>query len=123
MSNTLSSIKTKIGAIQFGLLRFNESNEQQTLQVKMVENEGPVLNCVVTDPAHGKKLLNKQVNLIQRHHDDYLYIAGKVTDEGELNRKVLAVMITKACWFVRKSKGNVSWLQQKYFYEPLPMGA
>src|SRR5688572_7738585 len=99
MSKTLSSIKHKIGAIQFGLLRFNESNEQQTLQVKLAENEGPILNCVVTDPVHGQKLLNKQVNLIQKHHDDYLYIAGKVTDEGELNKKILEVKITKACWF------------------------
>ncbi|HYC40399.1 MAG TPA: hypothetical protein VEB63_07900 [Chitinophagaceae bacterium] len=119
MSNALASIKHKVGSIQFGLLRFHEQNRQQTLQVKVAENDGPVLNCVVTDPTPRKTLLNKHVNLIQKYHDDYLYIAGRVTEEGELNKKVLAVQITKACWFVRKSKGSVSWLQQKHVYDPL----
>jgi hypothetical protein len=118
-NKTLSSIKTKIGAIQFGLLRFSDANEQQTLQVKLAENDGPSLNCILTDTAYNRKMLNKQVNLIQKYHDDYLYIAGKVTDEGELNKKVLAVQITKACWFVRKSKGSISWLQEKYVYDSL----
>jgi hypothetical protein len=122
MSKSLSSIKHKIGAIQFGLLRFNTSDEQQTLQVKVAQNEGPILNCVLTDMVPTQKLLNKQVNLIQKYHDDYLYIAGTVTDEGQKNKKVLAVTIMKACWFVKKSKGNISWLQQKHVYDSLQKG-
>jgi hypothetical protein len=33
------------------------------------------------------------------------------------SKRILSVEITKACWFVKRSRGNVSWLQQKYIYE------
>lgn len=118
MNKTLRNIKQKMGAIQFGLLRMRDNEERiTTLQVKLAENEGIMLSCLVTDALHGKKLLNQTVNLIQKCHNDYLYIAGKVTDEDKTSNKILSVEITKACWFVKKSKGDVSWLQQKYIYE------
>jgi len=119
MNKTLSSIKKKMGNIQFGLLRFQEKNRQMTLQVKVAENEGTLLSCMLTDVAPQKKMLTKHVSLIQKCHDDYLYIAGMIVDEMQMSRKILTVQITKACWFVKKSKGNVSWLQQKYIYESL----
>jgi hypothetical protein len=107
-----------MGAIQFGLLRMRDNDEKvTTLQVKLAEHEGAFLSCLVTDTLPRKKLLNRTVNLIQKYHNDYLYIAGKVTNEMQNSKKILSVEITKACWFVKKSKGSVSWLQQKYIYD------
>jgi hypothetical protein len=119
MNKTLRNIKQRMGAIQFGLLRLRDQDEQvTTFQVKLAENEGAMLSCLVTDSVPRLGLLNKSVNLIQKYHNDYLYIAGKVTDEMQSGKKILSVEITKACWFVKKSRGSVSWLQQKYVYEP-----
>ena len=118
MNKTLKNIKQRAGAIQFGLLRVQNSAEPVTLQVKVAENEGEMLSCLLTDevPRHG--LLNKQVNLVQKYQDDYLYIACRVKDEMPIGKKIISLEILKACWFVKKTKGNISWLQQKYIYEP-----
>src|SRR5437868_328169 len=105
MSENLDCIKQKIGAIQFGLMRFQDQDEQLTMEVKIADNEGELLSCIITD-SPGKKLLNKRVNLIQKYRDDYLYIAGKVTNELQKNTQILAVHITRACWFVKMSKGK-----------------
>src|ERR1700730_2427388 len=111
MNKSLNCIKQKIGIIQFGLLRYRDRDQQLSLQVKVAENEGALLSCIITDVLPGKKMLNRNVRLIQKYNDDYLYIAGKVMDEMEKNKKILSVHITKACWFVKKSRGSVSWLQ------------
>ena len=118
MNKTLKNIKQRAGAIQFGLLRVHDMDDQCTLQVKVAENEGDMLSCLVTDEVPGQGILNKNVNLIQKYHDDYLYIAGRVMDEMPNGKKILSLEITRACWFVKKTKGNISWLQQKYIYEP-----
>ena len=119
MNKTLKNIKQRAGAIQFGLLRVTDKKEQVTLQVKVAENEGDMLSCLVTDEMPGKGILNKHVNLIQKYHDDYLYIAGRVKDEMSNGKKILSLEITRASWFVKKTKGNITWLQQKYLYEPV----
>jgi len=118
MMNTrkLSLIKKRIGDVQYGLLRFEDKNEQLTLQVKVTVNEDTSLNCIVTD-EYSQKLMNKNVHLIQKYHDEYLHIAGKVSGEIKKNNRVLAVEIERVCWFVRRSKGSISWLSQKCLYE------
>ena len=116
MLDKLDCIKQRAGAIQFGLMRFRENNENRTMEVKLADSDGELLSCITADNPY-KRLLNKRVNLIQKYHDDYLYIAGRVTNEGQKNKKVLAVQITRACWFVKKSKGSTSWLQEKYVYD------
>jgi hypothetical protein len=115
-NKNLSLIKQRIGDIQCGLLRFEDKNKQVTLQVKVTANEDTSLNCIVTN-EYSQKLVNKNVHLIQKYRDDYLHIAGKVSGEIEKNNRILAVQIERACWFVRQSKGNVSWLRQKCLYE------
>src|SRR5258705_10247833 len=115
-NKNLSLIKQRIGDIQCGLLRFEDKNKQVTLQVKLTANEGTSLNCIVTN-EYPQKLVNKNVHLIQKYHDDYLHIAGKISGEIKSNNRILAVQIERACWFVRQSKGNVSWLRQKCLYE------
>jgi len=120
MDNKLYLIQQKIGAIQFGLLRFKDKDANHTLQVKTTANEDNSLNCVVTDDSPRKRLVNKSVHLIQKSHNDYLYITGEIDDEVNRKGKILSIRILKACWFVRRSKGSVSWLQEKYIYEKFP---
>ena len=119
MDKDLNSIIKKIGSIQFGLLRFNDRKKQLTLQVKATTNEDDTsLNCLITEDVSHPKLINKNIHLIQKYHEDYLYTTGKVIMEGQSNNRILFVRIVKAHWFVRKSKGNVSWLQEKLMYAP-----
>jgi hypothetical protein len=120
MNKQLQHIQQKIGAIQLGLLRIRDEKVKLTLQVKTSTNEDNSLNCVVTDEVPKRKLINKNVNLIQKSHNDYLYITGQVSDEVNGKGKILSIVILKACWFVRRSKGNISWLQEKYTYENFP---
>ena len=119
MNKSLKSIKQRVGNIQFGLLRVRDENDNFTLQVKIAENDGMMLSCLITDTVPGQDLLYKNVTLIQKSQGDYLYISGIITDELAKNKKILSVEINKACWFIKKSRGNVSWLQQKYLYETL----
>jgi len=119
MDKDLNSIIKKIGSIQFGLLRFNDRKKQLTLQVKATTNEDDTsLNCLITEDVSHPKLINRNIHLIQKYHEDYLYTTGKVIMEGQSNNRILFVRIVKAHWFVRKSKGNVSWLQEKLMYAP-----
>jgi hypothetical protein len=119
MDKDLNSIIKKIDSIQFGLLRFNDRKKQLTLQVKATTNgDDTSLNCMITDDVNHPKLINKNIHLIQKYNEDYLYTTGKVIMEGQSNNRVLFVRIVKAHWFVRKSRGNVSWLQEKLMYAP-----
>jgi hypothetical protein len=120
MNKELLYIQQKIDSIQSGLLRFRDKDAQMTLQVRATTNDDDSLNCIVTDNSPRNKLLNRNVNLIQKNHDDYLYINGTVSEEINKKNKILSIHILKASWFVRKSEGNVSWLQEKYIYENLP---
>ena len=117
MEKIRPDIRQKIGAIQIGLLRYDQKGKKLSLPVRISVEENDSLNCVITDlPA--QQLLNKDVTLIQRDHDNYLYIGGHISREIQNNTLVLSVDITKACWFVRKSKGSVTWLQEKCVYMP-----
>lgn len=118
MRNKLHVIQQKIDSIQFGLLRLRDGEDHRnTWQVRTTANDDNSLNCIITDEAPRRKLVNKNVNLIQKYRDDYLYITGTVDEEVNRKGKILSIRILKACWFVRKSRGGVSWLQEKYIYE------
>jgi len=119
MKKDLDSIIKKIDSIQLGLLRFKDKKKQLTLQVQATTNgDDDSLNCLITDDINHPKMINKNIHLIQKYHEDYLYVAGKVVMEGSSNNNILHIRIVKAHWFVRRSKGNVSWLKEKYMYEP-----
>jgi hypothetical protein len=117
-AETLLLIKQRIANIQYGLLRFHDKNAQVNLPVKVTVNEDASLNCIVINGHAGGKFINKNVNLIQKYHDDYLHITGKVSAEIQKNSRILSFEIVRLCWFVRESKGCVSWLRQKYLYDP-----
>lgn len=116
MSKKLHLISQKIQAIRYGLLRFQEGGNQQTMQVSTSMDDGVHLSCIIRE-ADEMPLLNKRVSLIQKHKDDYLYISGEIDDEVKLNCKVVSFRIAKACWFTRKRRGNTVWLQEKYIYQ------
>lgn len=118
MNKKLLEIQQKIGKIQNGLLRIrDEKNARQTLHIKATADEDDLLNCVVTDDPANHEMLNTEVAIIQKSHDDYLYITGQVENQVTKKGKILSIRILKACWFVRKRKGSVSWLQEKFVYE------
>ncbi len=77
-NKSLLLIKKRISDIQCGLLRFHDKDQQLAVPVKVSVNEDSSLNCIVIDEFNGHRLRNKTVNLIQKYHEDYLHISGKV---------------------------------------------
>ncbi len=121
MNTQLNRIQQKIDKLQQGLLRIRDKQGQLTLQVKATANDDASLNCIVVEDSPAERLINRRVNLIQKSYNDYLYITGKVNAEVQKGCRILSIKILKACWFVRMSNGNTSWLREKYTFEtPLP---
>ena len=117
MKKKMFYIGQKIDAIQFGLLRFRNKKGRVALEVRIrVDNENSLL-CFVEEKTDLRKLVNKNVNVIQHSGDDYLYITGQVEENTKKIAKTISVRILKACWFVRKTKGELSWLQKKHIYD------
>jgi len=116
MTKKLHLIGQKIQAIRYGLLRFGEGTELQTMQVSTSMDDGIHLNCIIRE-GEETPLLNRRVCLIQKNKDDYLYVSGQIDDEVKANCKIVSLRIAKACWFTRKRKGNTVWLQEKYIYQ------
>ena len=120
MNKKLRYISQKIDDIQFGLLRYHDKQDRVTMHVTAKTIEDNTLICITTDSEDLKKLANKKVNLIQKSEDDYLFISGEVKEKPDRNKKILFISIVKACWFVRKSRGTLSWLQEKHIYDISP---
>ena len=118
MDNTLQKILRKVESVQVGLLRAENKNEKILLQARAGSNQD-LLNCVVHKQEEDTLSYDfRQVNLIQKDKQDYLYITCRVKEQTQNNKAVVMSMeVLKACWFTRRSKGSVSWLQQKYSYE------
>ena len=120
MNKKLRHIIRKIDAIQFALLRYHDKKGRITRHVKVKTNDNNSLICTLTYNEDLKKLRNKRVNLIQKSEDDYLYISGQITETTAQDEKEICICVLKACWFVRKSRGSLSWLQEKHIYDILP---
>jgi RNase P/RNase MRP subunit p29 len=112
------TIHEKICSIQLALLRYKHDGKQMTLHVKIAVDENDSISCLVPENLPSHKLLNKQVALIQKDRENYVYIGGRITREAQKNKLLLSIEIKKACWYVRKFKGSVSYLQEKYLYLP-----
>ncbi len=119
MNKKLYQIQQKINHVQFGLLRFQDNKGLLAMEVKTTANDDASLNCIITDDSSCYPMAVKNVNLIQKNQDDYLYIVGEVMGEMQENGKILSIHIMKASWFVRKRKGRLSWFKEKYVYETL----
>ncbi|MCG2617166.1 hypothetical protein LZZ85_22915 [Terrimonas sp. NA20] len=118
MSNALKIIQQKINAIQSGLLKFRVKDSPVSLQVKAASGTDHCFDCVTEDEVKG--LQNKQVRLVQKYKDDYIYITGKVESVVKKNKTIISIIILKACWFVRASEGSLTWLEEKQVYERQP---
>jgi len=118
MNLTLQKILRKVESVQVGLLRAGASNEKILLQARAGSDQD-FLNCVVQKPAESPVNYHfRQVSLIQKDKQDYLYITCQVREQIQNHKAVIMSMeVLKACWFTRRSKGSVTWLQQKYTYE------
>jgi len=114
-----NSIHQKICSIQLALLRYRHEGKQMTLHVKIAVDEEDKISCVVSGDLPVYKLQNKNVVLIQKDRENYMYIGGRITRESKKNKLLLSIDIKKACWYIRKSKGSVSWLQEKCQYVPM----
>jgi len=115
MNSSLFLISQKIDKLQHGLLRFHDKAGKITLHVKAVSNEDASFNCIV-EGSFDKRLYNRNVNLIQKSYNDYLYVSGKVSAETQQGAKIMSIRITKACWFERMKKGSLTWLKEKYTF-------
>ena len=118
MSNKLNVILQEVISIQAGLLRFRHREKQQNLQVKVVFGGESSLHCVITgDLPANIKIRGKKVHLIQKYNDNYFFISGFILREVQETTRILSLGIIKASWFVRKRRGSVTWLREKYTYE------
>jgi hypothetical protein len=113
-----NSIHEKICSIQLALLRYKHEGKQMTLHVKITVDENDRINCIASEDLPSHKLVNKHVVLIQKDHDNYMYIGGRVTRQAQQTKLLLSIDIKKACWYIRKFKGSVSYLQEKCLYLP-----
>jgi hypothetical protein len=118
--DTLNKILQKIGTVQLGLLRTENDNGKLTWQARAGTNEN-LLNCIIENSDIDISLLSRTVSLVQKDKENYLYITCRVTDEVKRNSVVvMSLEVLKACWFTRRSRGTMRWLQEKYMYEAYP---
>ena len=116
--NIMNSICKKVDEINIGLLRCREKNKTISMQVTAKCVEEDRLECYANSKEDLRMLKNKMVNLIQKHDNDYLYISGLAEKVlPGIGGKILSIRIYKACWFVKQSKGTLSWLREKYVYD------
>jgi hypothetical protein len=118
MNKALQSIQQKINMIQTGMLRFKRKDNQVSLQVKAASAGETSFDCITEEEVKG--LHNKEVSLVQKHKDDYIYITGKVKTVVKNKKTIISISILKACWFVKESEGTLTWLEEKQVYEKDP---
>jgi hypothetical protein len=119
MKSALYKILKKVEAVQLGLLRC-ENNEKRLLLQARAGTDEEFVNCIVNTDAWDISLLSQNVSLIQKDKQDYLYITCRVKEEIRKDAAAIVSMeVLRACWFTRKSRGSVTWLQEKYMYEAM----
>jgi hypothetical protein len=118
MNNKLNTIIKAVTSIQVALLRFRDKEERQNLHVKIAYSGDNSLHCSITgEIPPGMKIDDNKVNLVQKYQGNYFFISGYIPDEMQGIPRILSIVITKATWFVRKSRGSVTWLREKHTYE------
>jgi hypothetical protein len=110
----IQAIRNKVNQIGLGLLRLKEDDTYESLQVNAQFDSDHILRCYVHRRADIRPFENKFVSLVQKKQDEYLYLAGQVEDVSPARGgKIISIRIFKASWFIRKSRGSLSWLQEK----------
>lgn len=119
MNRNFYPIGQKINAIKKGLLKYSEGEETITQHVVMKSYNEKMLLCALVEtgkPAF-RNMTNRRVNLIQKSNNDFIYLSGVVEEKADLNKRTLHIRLFKASWFIKKSKGNLSWLQEKHVFD------
>jgi len=117
----LNSILRAVSSIQSGLLKVSNGENRQSYQVRVTSGDDNSLHCVISDEVPPKtRIRNKPIHLIQKYHDDYFFISGQVDNIVRNNTRILSIAVYKACWFVRKRRGSVTWFSEKCIYEHQP---
>ncbi len=116
-NSNLENIHRKIDEIETGLLRFRHNENQHSLHVRAKSDGENSIFFDFADKDDLKKVVPGKVSLIQKSDKNYLYISGEIEKRVPGNKKTFSIRITRACWFILKSKGAVSWLQEKYIYD------
>lgn len=116
-NTNMHQIHKKVDEIENGLLRFQHDNKQVSIHVKVKSNGVDSIQCECSDRTDVQKLVAGKVSLIQKSDKNYLYISGEIEKLPPGNKKIFSIHVTRACWFILKSKGSVSWLQEKCVYD------
>ncbi len=118
MIQHLHVIQKKIDDIGLGLLRSRENESPLSIQTRVKCEKGNLMRCFTTETGDLLQLKNKAVSFLQKSEEDYLYVTGRA-EAPDTNDMVLPVRIFKACWFVRRRKGRITWFQEKHVYDTL----
>jgi len=116
-NSTLVHIHNKVNEIKSALVRFQDNDIQVSLHVRVKSDGKNLIDCRAGEMVDLAKMHNKKVTVIQKSDKDYLYISGELVNGSGSNKKAFSLRIVRACWFILKSKGSVSWLQNKYIYD------
>jgi len=114
---TLTRIHKKMNEINSALVRFRDNDSQVSLHVTIKSDGKNSIDCRAGEIVDLTNMRNKKVSLIQKSDKDYLYISGELIKKSPGDKKAFSLRIHRACWFILKSKGSVSWLQNKYIYD------
>lgn len=117
MKKPLHIIHEKIAGIQLALLRYNHKDHKVTLHGSIQIADDQCLNFILADAAPMENLLHREITLVQKDRDNYIYVDGEITKVSKRKNIIVSVKVNKACWFIRKRKGSVSSLQEKCIYE------
>ena len=115
--STLVHIHTKMNEINSALVRFQDNDIQVSLHVKVKCEGKNSIDCRAGEIVDLDKMHNKKLTLIQKSDKDYLYISGELVKKSRGAKNEFSLRMLRACWFILKSKGSVSWLQNKYIYD------
>lgn len=117
MNSVLEMMHLKIETMKHGLLRIKEGSGHFGVQVSTSVYNGQHMHCIFKENETSTPLLNRDVVLIQKNGNNYFYISGLVEEEDQNSFKEVSLKIKTACWFIRRKKGNIVWMEQKCVFE------
>ena len=121
MKKPLHIIHEKIGAIETGLLRYRHNDAKISIPARIATISNELLHCTISEDLPSLRLLNKNITLVQKDKDNYMYVDGRISKIVKDKETILYIDVRKAFWFIRRRKGNVISLHEKYYYENNPV--
>ena len=113
---TMKQLLHQMRSMRIGLLKIDEEDTRLCIPVEAIGGNEECYEWSLIEEL-GEPLITKQVNLVQKQGDDYIYITAIVSAQRTKIRTIITLQIQKACWMIRKIKGSVSWLEEHFIYE------